>query len=161
MGIGTQGRFWKYNRWHFLCMCLQVEVFWASPLSNLVQMASGLSPRFPAILVSFLCLCFPLSCLPLPPLQPSKTQKLVTWDMQMLRKENNLWTWQNFVFHLLSLLSVRSGDWYGLFSVWWKSPGDMLCRWNGNLSVRRLLRLSFSLSSFFIYIYILLVYTYT
>lgn len=35
-------------------MCLQVEVCWACPQSNLVQMANGQSLRFPATLVVFL-----------------------------------------------------------------------------------------------------------
>lgn len=52
-------------------MCLQVEVCWACPQSNLVQMANGQSLRFPAILVVILYLSVstsqsssfpPLSC---------------------------------------------------------------------------------------------------
>lgn len=38
-----------------------------------------------------------------------------------------------FIFHLFSLLSPRSSDWYGLFSFWWESPGNMFWRWNGEL----------------------------
>lgn len=53
-----------------LCMCLQVEVCWACPQSNLVQMANGQSRSCLAILVVFVnCShhCPFLSLLPLSP----------------------------------------------------------------------------------------------
>lgn len=64
-------------------------------------------------------------------------KKLITYEMQMRWSEMNLSCDpdQIFIFHLCSPLSVRSSDWYGLFSFWWMSPGNLLWRWNGELSV--------------------------
>lgn len=44
----------SYFRGMFL-LCVQVEACWAWPQLNQAQMASGHSPRFPAILVVFFC----------------------------------------------------------------------------------------------------------
>lgn len=54
-------------------------------------------------------------------------------------------------FPFVSLLSVRSGDWYGLFSFWWKSLGNMLCRWNGELFDVLFLVFHLSLLFFFLF----------
>lgn len=56
--------------------------------------------------------------------------------------------------------SVRSSDWYGLFSFWWKYPGNLLWRWNGELF--RALLFAFHLflfsSSYFFFIVLVAVY---
>lgn len=78
--------------------------------------------------------CPSLTLFPLAPLSTLWCLKKTThnsWNTNALvRNELELWPWSSFPF---SLLSVRSSDWFGLFSFWWMSPGNLLWRWNGEL----------------------------
>lgn len=60
----------------------------------------------------------------------------------------------------IPLLSVRSSDWYGLFSFWWKYPGNLLWRWNGELFCALLFAFHLFLfsSSYFFFIVLVAVY---
>lgn len=105
--IKTQGEYFNSVMDDIVCvcvcgsLCLQVEVCWACLQSNLVQMANGQSPRFPAILVVFLY-HFVLYI----PVIPT-TKRLITCEIQMpfLRNEikpNSCDPDLIFVFHLFS-----------------------------------------------------------
>lgn len=116
----------SYFRRMFL-LCVQVEACWAWPQLNRAQMASGHSPRFPAILVVFFR--FPNLGHVLYLKQSRDNNASST-----LRDEIKLWPcsllplWMCFPSSLL-----RSCDWHGLLSFWWQPAGDLLCRWNGQL----------------------------
>ncbi len=125
-------------------MCLQVEVCWACPQSNLVQMANGQSLRFPAILVVILYLSVstsqsssfpPLSCslcitATTPTLKNTlvslKKNKQIPWEMEI-----KLWPWSNFYFPFV---------FPPLCQIWWliwTFPLLMKVSWQHALEMKR------------------------
>lgn len=113
-----------------LLLCVQVEACWAWPQLNRAQMASGHSPRFPAILVVFCCflnLGHPLYL-------KNNNKKTDINASGALRDEMQLWPCSLMPFWMCFPSSLlRSCDWHGLLSFWWQPAGDLLCRWNGQL----------------------------
>lgn len=92
-------------------------------------MASGHSPRFPAILVVFFSASWISIILCIK--KKKKTDMRASCalgDKMQLRPCSLKPFWMCFPSSLL-----RSCDWLGLLSVWRQPAGDLLCRWDGQL----------------------------